>query len=207
LAADCCGCEREVIVVDDCSTDGTWEELQRLASLHADMQIFRSPENQGKGSALRVGFSQALGDVILVQDADLEYDPIDFPALLRPILEDKADVVFGSRFLGGPHRVLYYWHSVGNHFLTALSNMFTDLNMTDMETGYKVFRSGVIKSLCLKENGFGFEPEVIAKVARLGVRIYEIPISYAGRTYAEGKKIGWKDGFKALYFIVRYGLG
>jgi glycosyltransferase involved in cell wall biosynthesis len=210
VSADRCGCELELVVVDDCSTDRSWEILERLAASQPALRLFRQEQNGGKGAALRRGFAEATGDIILVQDADLEYDPADYPTLLRPILDDQADVVFGSRFLGGPHRVLYFWHSVGNLVLTTLSNMFTDLNLTDMETCYKVFRSSVIKSIDVEQNRFGFEPEVVSKVAHMaktsGVRIYEVSISYAGRTYAEGKKIGWKDGVKALYCIVRYGL-
>jgi glycosyltransferase involved in cell wall biosynthesis len=206
LAADCCGLEREIVMVDDCSTDGTSDILRALAARHPEVRLFRQERNQGKGAALRRAFQEASGDVVLVQDADLEYDPRDYPVLLAPILEDKADAVFGSRFLGGPHRVLFYWHSVGNLVLTTLSNMFTNLNLTDMETCYKVFRSSVIKNIDLEQKRFGIEPEVTAKVARAGARVYEVPISYAGRTYEEGKKIGWKDGVKALYCIVRYGL-
>jgi glycosyltransferase involved in cell wall biosynthesis len=210
LGADCCGCELEIVVVDDCSKDRSWEILQRLAASQPALRLYRQEQNGGKGAALRRGFAEATGDIVLVQDADLEYDPADYPALLRPILDDQADVVFGSRFLGGPHRVLYFWHSVGNILLTTLSNMFTDLNLTDMETCYKAFRSSVIKSIDVEQNRFGFEPEVVAKVAHMakttGIRIYEVSISYAGRTYAEGKKIGWKDGVQALYCIVRYGL-
>jgi glycosyltransferase involved in cell wall biosynthesis len=206
LSADTCGLEREVVVVDDCSTDGTKEILEGQAREHREIKLFRQDPNRGKGAALQRGFLEATGDIILVQDADLEYDPRDYPVLLQPILEDKADAVFGSRFLGGPHRVLFFWHSVGNLVLTTMSNMFTNLNLTDMETCYKVFRAEVIKSVQLEQQRFGIEPEITAKIARAGARIYEVPISYAGRTYAEGKKIGWKDGVKALYCIVRYGL-
>ena len=197
--------DREVLVVDDFSTDGTPALLDAARAQYGDrLRVFRQAVNRGKGAALRRAFEEVRGDIVLVQDADLEYDPRDYPALLQPILEDKADVVFGSRFLGGPHRVLYYWHSVGNSVLTTLSNLFTNLNLTDMETCYKVFRRDVIKSITLEQERFGIEPEITAKVAKLGVRIYEVPISYAGRTYEEGKKIGWKDGVKALYCIVRY---
>jgi len=206
LAADTCGLDKEIVLVDDCSTDGTAEILAALAAKHPQIRLCRQQLNRGKGAALRRGFREATGDVILVQDADLEYDPRDYPTLLKPILEDNADAVFGSRFLGGPHRVLFYWHSVGNTVLTTLSNMFTNLNLTDMETCYKVFRASLLKDLTLEQERFGIEPEITAKLARSGARIYEVPISYAGRTYAEGKKINWKDGVKALYCIVRYGL-
>ena len=164
------------------------------------------PENRGKGAALRSGFDQAAGDIILVQDADLEYNPRDYPVLLQPILDGEADVVYGSRFLGGPHRVLFFWHSVGNRLLTTMSNMLTDLNLSDMETCYKVFRAEVLKKLTLHSNRFGIEPELTAKVAKARVRIYEVPISYHGRTYAEGKKIGWRDGVSAIWAILRYNL-
>ena len=206
LAADCCGLAKEVVMVDDCSTDGTSQVLEKLAARHPEVKLIKQERNQGKCAALRRGFEAASGDVILVQDADLEYNPRDDPTLLRPILEGNADAVFGSRFLGGPHRVLFYWHSVGNQVLTTLSNMFTNLNLTDMETCYKVFRTSLVKQVTLEQDRFGFEPEITAKLARAGARIYEVPISYAGRTYAEGKKINWKDGVKALYCIVRYGV-
>ncbi len=196
---------KEIIIVDDCSLDGTREMLQeQVDGKIAGVRVVYQKVNQGKGAALRRGFAEARGDIVLVQDADLEYDPREYPQLLEPILEGKADVVYGSRFQGGPHRVLYFWHSVGNRFLTTLSNMFTDLNLTDMETCYKVFRREVIQQVPLRQNRFGFEPEVTAKVARRGWRIYEVPISYAGRSYAEGKKIGWKDGFQAIWCILRY---
>jgi len=165
------------------------------------------PENQGKGAALRAGFAAAAGDLVLVQDADLEYHPREYPKLLQPILDDEADVVYGSRFLGGPHRVLFFWHSVGNRFLTTLSNMLTDLNLSDMETGYKVFRRKLLDGMELTSNRFGIEPELTAKLARTGARIFEVPISYWGRTYAEGKKIGWRDGVAAIWAILRYNLG
>lgn len=196
----------ELIVVDDCSTDGSREVLQRLAAGSAKIKIFRHEINQGKGAALRTGISQANSPLVLIQDADLEYDPNEYETLIAPILSDKADVVFGSRFAGGAHRVLYYWHSVGNRLLTTLSNMATDLNLTDMETCYKVFRREIIRKIRIEENRFGFEPEITAKVARLGVRIFEVPISYYGRTYAEGKKINWRDGFSALRCILKYNL-
>jgi glycosyltransferase involved in cell wall biosynthesis len=193
----------EVIVVDDGSTDGTRE---RLAHVHDPrVRVFLQPFNMGKGAALRRGFGAATAPYVVVQDADLEYDPADFPLLLGPLLDGKADVVFGSRFVtGGPHRVLYYWHSVGNRLLTTMSNVFTNLNLTDMETCYKAFRREVIQSLDLREDRFGFEPEVTAKVARAGYRVYEVGVSYDGRTYAEGKKIGWRDGVRALYCVARY---
>lgn len=203
LQADALGLEKEVIIVDDGSTDGTREVLASYEGREG-VRIFYLERNQGKAAALRRGFAEVSGEIVLVQDADLEYDPENYPALLSPILEDKADVVYGSRFLGGPHRVLFFWHYVANKFLTTLSNMFTNLNLTDMETGYKVFRTDVLRRLRLRSGRFGFEPEVTAKVARLGCRIYETPISYYGRTYAEGKKIGWKDALQAVYCILRY---
>lgn len=195
----------EIIIVDDCSRDGTREVLAREIEPLVSKVIYHDV-NRGKGAALRTGFAHATGDYVIVQDADLEYDPQEYPLLLEPMLKGKADVVFGSRFLGsGPHRVVYFWHMVGNQVLTLLSNMFTNLNLTDMETCYKLFRREVIQSLELKEDRFGFEPEVTAKVARIpNIRIYEVGISYYGRTYAEGKKIGWRDGFRALYAIVKY---
>jgi glycosyltransferase involved in cell wall biosynthesis len=196
----------EIIVVDDGSTDGTIDVLKEKVAGLAD-QIIYQPANRGKGAALRTGFSAATGEIILVQDADLEYSPSDYPALLQPIFSGSADVVFGSRFLGGrPHRVLYFWHMVGNRFLTLLSNMFTNLNLTDLETCYKVFRAPLLKDLDLREQGFGFEPEITAKLAKTRCRIYEVGISYSGRTYEEGKKVNWKDGFRAIYAIVRYNL-
>jgi glycosyltransferase involved in cell wall biosynthesis len=194
----------EIVAVDDGSKDRTVEILHDLAAEHPEIKVYQQPVNMGKGATLRRGFQEASGDIILIQDADLEYDPGDYPTLLKPILDDKADVVYGSRFLGGPHRVLYFWHFAGNQFLTLLSNITTNLNLTDMETGYKVFRAEVIKGIPLKSNRFGFEPEVTAKIARRGWRIFETQISYFGRSYAEGKKIGWKDGFQAIYCIIRY---
>jgi glycosyltransferase involved in cell wall biosynthesis len=198
--------EKEIILVNDCSTDGTRERLERLAA-QPDIRVFHHEINQGKGAALRTGFAAASGDVVIVQDADLEYDPEEFPKLLQPILDGRADVVFGSRFSGGEcHRVLYFWHSVGNRLLTLASNMFTNLNLTDMETCYKLFRREVIQSIPIEENRFGFEPEITAKLAARGCRIYEVGITYSGRTYAEGKKIGWKDGLRALWCILKYNL-
>lgn len=203
LQADTLGLEKEVIIVDDGSTDGTRQVLAAYEGREG-VRIFYQERNQGKAAALRRGFAEVSGEIVLVQDADLEYDPENYPALLSPILEGKADVVYGSRFLGGPHRVLFFWHYVANKILTTLSNMFTNLNLTDMETGYKVFRTDVLRRLRLRSGRFGFEPEVTAKVARLGCRIYETPISYYGRTYAEGKKIGWRDALQAVYCILRY---
>jgi glycosyltransferase involved in cell wall biosynthesis len=198
---------KEIIVVDDCSKDGTQTVLRESVSQMVD-QIIYHPVNRGKGAALRSGFAAATGDVILVQDADLEYSPEDYSALLEPLMSDKADAVVGSRFMGGrPHRVLFFWHMVGNKFLTLLSNMFTNVNLTDMETGYKAFKATLIKSIQIEEDRFGVEPEIIAKLARTGCRIYEVGISYSGRTYAEGKKINWKDGFRAIYAIFKYNLG
>ena len=197
---------REIIVVDDCSQDGTQAVLKEKISQMVDQVIYH-PVNRGKGAALRSGFAAASGDIILVQDADLEYSPEDYPVLLEPLMSGKADAVFGSRFMGGrPHRVLFFWHMAGNKFLTLLSNMFTNLNLTDMETGYKAFKASVIKSIRIEEDRFGVEPEIIAKLARTGCRIYEVGISYSGRTYAEGKKINWKDGVRAIYAIIRYNL-
>lgn len=200
--------KRQIIVVNDCSTDGTGKRLDEWPQYfpNADIQVIHKPVNQGKGAALRDGFARATGDVVLIQDADLEYDPQDYPKLLQPIDDDKADVVYGSRFIGEPHRVLYYWHTCGNQFLTSFSNMFTNLNLTDMEVCYKVFRRDVLDRIKLRCNRFGFEPEVTAKIARLRprLRIYEVGVAYYGRSYEEGKKITWKDGIKALLTIIRF---
>ena len=198
--------DKEIIIVDDCSKDGTkevlLEEIEPLVH-----QILFHKVNQGKGAALRTGIQAATGDIVLIQDADLEYDPQEYPNLVEPILRNKADVVYGSRFMGSqPHRVLYFWHSVGNMVLTVLSNMFTNLNLTDMETCYKVFRREIIQGISIQENRFGFEPEITAKIAKLECRIFEVGISYYGRTYKEGKKSGWKDGFRAIYCIIKYNL-
>lgn len=204
------GLERDVVVVDDCSTDKTPDILARL-SPEAGITVVRHQENQGKGAAIRSGIAAAVGDIILIQDADLEYYPDEYPKLLRPILDGKADVVYGSRFAGGePHRVLYFWHYIANGMLTLLSNMLTDLNLTDMESCYKVFRGEILRHFTIEENRFGFEPEVTAKIAKLAkrdqCRIYEVGISYSGRTYNQGKKIGWRDGVSALRCILKYNL-
>jgi glycosyltransferase involved in cell wall biosynthesis len=197
--------EKEIILVDDCSTDGTREILQRLQD--DTTRVVLHERNQGKGAALRTGFRNATGDIVIIQDADLEYDPVQYPKLIQPILQGKADVVYGSRFMTGEYRrVLFFWHMVGNKVLTLLSNMFTNLNLTDMETCYKVFRREVLEKVQVEEDRFGFEPEITAKIAKLNVRIYEVGISYSGRTYREGKKIGWKDGVSALRCILKYNL-
>lgn len=220
------GIHKEIIIVDDASTDSTVELLKKLNNTESSTVTLQTPDgekssheintsnltilfndqNRGKGASLRRGFSEASGDVLIVQDADLEYDPEEYTKLLEPIREGKADVVYGSRFRGGPQRVLYFWHYAGNNFLTLLSNMFTNLNLSDMETCYKMFQREVIENINLEQNRFGFEPEITAKVAKNGYRIYEVPISYHGRTYEEGKKIGWKDGFKTLWCIFKYNL-
>jgi glycosyltransferase involved in cell wall biosynthesis len=197
---------KEIIVVDDASRDGTAEVLARLAA-DGDLVVLHHERNRGKGAALRTGFAAAAGDIVIPQDADLEYDPAEYGKLIQPIVDGRADVVFGSRFAGGePHRVLYFWHYVGNRFLTLLSNAFTNLNLTDMEAGYKVFRRDVLQRIRIEEDRFGVEPELTAKVAALGCRVYEVGISYSGRTYAEGKKIGWKDGVRAIWCILKYNL-
>ena len=196
---------QQFVIVDDCSSDGTWEKLQPLAQNEPRVKLIRHEYNQGKGAALRTGFAHATAPIVIIQDADSEYDPAEYYRLLIPILSGKADVVFGSRFMGaGAHRVLFYWHSLGNKLLTTLSNMASGLNLTDMEVCYKTFRREIIQGISIKENRFGFEPEITAKVAKLKVRIYEVAISYYGRTYAEGKKIGWRDGVHALWCILKY---
>jgi glycosyltransferase involved in cell wall biosynthesis len=194
--------EKEIIIVDDYSTDGTREHLREINQANENVKVLYHDHNQGKGAALRTGFQAITGDIVIIQDADLEYDPREYPLLLAPIVDGRADVVYGSRFLAGPHRVLFFWHYVGNKFLTLLSNMFTNLNLTDIETCYKVFKKEIIAEIKLKSNRFGFEPEFTAKIAKKGFRIYETPISYSGRTYAEGKKISWKDGIKAVFAIL-----
>jgi glycosyltransferase involved in cell wall biosynthesis len=198
---------KEVVIVDDGSQDGTWSVLQSLGG-DPRVKVVRHPENLGKGAALRSGFAEATAPIVIIQDADLEYSPDDYSSLLQPILQRNADVVFGSRFIGGgSHRVLYYWHFLGNRIITTFSNLCTNLNLTDIEVGYKAFRREIISQLNLRENGFGFEPEFTAKVSRLsGIRIYEVPVSYHGRTYADGKKIGWQDGIAAIWHIAKYNL-
>ena len=200
--------DKEIIVVDDFSTDGTREILREIDETRQipSIRVLYHSVNQGKGAALRTGMVAAAGDIVIIQDADLEYDPSEYAVLIQPITAGLADVVYGSRFLSGPHRVLFFWHSMGNRLLTLLSNMFTDLNLTDMETGYKAFRRELFSKITIEENRFGFEPEITAKVAKLRCRLYEVPISYFGRDYSEGKKITWKDGFAALYCILKYNL-
>jgi glycosyltransferase involved in cell wall biosynthesis len=203
------GIQKEIVIVNDCSNDNTEQAILNYIENNKELNIqyYKHEVNEGKGAAIRTGIQSAKGDFIIIQDADLEYDPREYNILLRPIVEGFADVVYGSRFMGGrPHRILFFWHTIGNKFLTFVSNMFTDLNLTDMETCYKLFKSEIIKNIELKENRFGFEPEVTCKIARIpNIRIYEVGISYYGRTYAEGKKINWKDGFRALYCILKYG--
>jgi glycosyltransferase involved in cell wall biosynthesis len=196
--------EKEIIIVDDASSDGTRDALHEIEKTQDNIKVFYHDRNQGKGAALRSGFQMVSGDIVIIQDADLEYDPRDYGPLLEPILDGKADVVYGSRFLGGPHRVLFFWHYVGNRFLTLLSNALNNINLTDMETCYKVFTRDVLNRVSIRSKRFGFEPEFTAKIARHGFRIYEVPISYSGRTYNEGKKIGWVDGVKAIFTILWY---
>lgn len=195
--------DKEIIVVDDGSTDGIRNILKERRD---GVKVLFHDTNKGKGAAIRTALPHITGDIVIIQDADLEYDPSEYPRLISPILEGKADVVYGSRLMGGPHRVLFYWHSVGNKIITTLSNIFTDLNLSDMETGYKVFRAEVLKKIKIESNRFGFEPEITAKIAKMGCRIYEVPISYWGRDYTEGKKIKWKDGVAAIYWIIKYNL-
>lgn len=196
--------EKEIIIIDDASTDGTTKRLEEIAKEDRDVKVFFHSMNQGKGGALHTGFKAAKGDVIIIQDADLEYNPKEYPHLVEPIVDGRADVVYGSRFTGGPHRVLYFWHYVGNKLLTLLSNALSNINLTDMETCYKVFKKDIIEDLSLKSKRFGFEPEFTMKVAKKRYRIYEVPISYSGRSYSEGKKITWKDGFEAIYTLLRF---
>jgi len=196
--------KKEIIVIDDLSTDGTRERLKKIAADKENVKVIYHNRNKGKGAALRTGFESVTGDIVIIQDADLEYDPNEYPKLLEPISDGRADVVYGSRFIGGPHRVLFFWHYVGNKLLTLISNALTNLNLTDMETCYKVFKSQILKDINLKSNRFGFEPEFTAKVSKMSLRIYEVPISYSGRTYSEGKKITWKDGIVALCLIFWY---
>jgi glycosyltransferase involved in cell wall biosynthesis len=196
--------EKEIVIIDDYSTDGTIDLLRKIATQFENIKVLYHDRNRGKGAALRTGFAQVSGDIVIIQDADLEYDPREYPQILEPILDGRADVVYGSRFLGGPHRVMFFWHYVGNQLLTLLSNMMSNLNLTDMETCYKAFRKEVLKDLTLKSDRFGFEPEFTIKVAKRKFRIYEVPISYSGRTYEEGKKINWKDGVAAIIAIIRF---